>query len=303
MSAPTAEQLAARVHELQQALEEQHERARYLEQNRDAVFRTTAKLPSFWADKPAVWFSQAEAQFAIAGITQEATKYSHVVSQLDTRVAAEVEDILTGPEEGRTYTNLKETLINRLSVSEERRVKQLISEEEIGDRKPSQFLRHLRSLAGTAHVSDKLLRQIWLQRLPSSVSAILTSQSTLDLVALADLADRILEVAPAPVPAVLAVQSTQPPPPDSANPWYARLSELSAQVAALVSLNKTNQDRRSRSRTRSESRPRSYSRPPLRSSSPSHNNEVCWYHARYGADARKCANPCAFKGNANGNLS
>jgi hypothetical protein len=51
-----------------------------------------------------LWFAQAEAQFSLAGISSEKTKFFHVISQLDHRYAAEVEDIITSPPERDPYT-------------------------------------------------------------------------------------------------------------------------------------------------------------------------------------------------------
>jgi hypothetical protein len=42
-----------------------------------------------------VWFTQAEAQFFLASISSEKTKFCHVISQLDHRYAAELENIIT----------------------------------------------------------------------------------------------------------------------------------------------------------------------------------------------------------------
>lgn len=251
------------------------------------VFRVSTKLPSFWADKPAVWFAQAEAQFAVNRITVERTKFDYVVAQLDTRVAAEVEDVITGPEANRTYTKLKETLISRLSLSEEKRVQQLIRDEEMGDRKPSQFLRYLRSLAGASTaVSDALLKQIWLQRLPSNASAILTSQPALDLDALSTLADRIVEVAPPPVPAILAVSGKSNS--DLMTELIKKVDDLQTQCASMTSRNKRDDRSRDRSRSRTPAR-----HPP---------SNMCWYHDKWAEKARKCTPPCNYKqGNAQGN--
>uniref|UniRef100_A0ABD2WXI7 Integrase catalytic domain-containing protein n=1 Tax=Trichogramma kaykai TaxID=54128 RepID=A0ABD2WXI7_9HYME len=121
-----------------------------------AVHRVAVKLPAFWPDRPSLWFAQADSHFILSDIT----------------------------------------LIERLSASEEQRVRQLISEEELGDRKPSQFLRHLRSLAGATIVQDNLMRQLWLHRLPSSVRAILATQTDAALDKLAELADKIIEISP-----------------------------------------------------------------------------------------------------------
>jgi DNA primase len=163
-----------------------------------SVNRVAVKLPPFWAERPSLWFSQVDSQFAISGITSEETKFNYVVAQLDTRYAAEVEDIITTPPPTERYKHLRTKLVERLSISEEQRVRQLINEEELGDRKPSQFLRHLRSLAGTTTLQDNILRQLWLRRLPSHAQAILTAQSELPLEKVAELADKIVEVQPAP---------------------------------------------------------------------------------------------------------
>jgi hypothetical protein len=59
------------------------------------ISRVAVRLPPFWAERPAVWFGQAEVEFSLAGISSEATKFFHVISQLDHRYAVEVEDITT----------------------------------------------------------------------------------------------------------------------------------------------------------------------------------------------------------------
>ena len=118
------------------------------------------RLPPFWPDRPAVWFE-------LAGITRRRTKFNYVVSQLNQQQAAEVEDIIASPPEQEPYDGLKADLVRRLSTSREQRVRQLLSHEEMGDRKPSQFLRDLKSLA--PDVPDYFLRTIWASRLPPHV--------------------------------------------------------------------------------------------------------------------------------------
>ncbi|CAH2088152.1 unnamed protein product [Euphydryas editha] len=208
--------------------------------NSREVFKVAAKLPPFWQDRPATWFAQVECQFNIAGIVTDQTKYDYVVAQLDSRIIGEVEDIVTQPPLKNKYLTLKAELIRRLSSSEEQRVHQLINEEELGDRRPSQFLRHLRSLAGVTLSDENILRQLWMRRLPQHLQAILAAQAELSLEKVVELADKILEVSPgtpAPRPLTGKVCSTQD--------ISARLDELSRQVAALTT------SRRARSRSRS----------------------------------------------------
>jgi hypothetical protein len=61
------------------------------------ISRVAVRLPSFWAERPVMWFAQAEAQFSLAGVNNGKTKFYYVISQLDHRYATEVEDIITSP--------------------------------------------------------------------------------------------------------------------------------------------------------------------------------------------------------------
>lgn len=285
--------------QIQEQLLELQEQNRHLQQQllqqtpaqvSGSVSRISVKLPVFWPDKPAIWFAQAEAQFSVAGITQESTKYAYVVSQLDSRYAAEVEDIIINPPAQSPYSYLRTELVRRLSLSEEQRVRQLLMEEELGDRKPSQFLRHLRSLAGATQVQDNLLRQLWIQRLPPQVQAILQTQAETPLDKVAALADKILEVTPPPIPAaVSAIDTAQT---SELSQLFKRVDELAQQMAALQSS--------LRPRSRSRSRPGHY-RHTRSSPSPSGAQDLCWYHRRFQQNAQKCTPPCSFQSNTNGN--
>jgi hypothetical protein len=123
-----------------------------------AVYRVSVRLTPFWPDRSAVWFAQAEAQFELSAITRQRTKFNYVVSQLKQQHAAEVEDLIISPPDHDAYDRHTAELVRRLSTSREQRVGQLLSHEEMGDRKPSQFLRHLKGVG--PDVPDGFLRTI-----------------------------------------------------------------------------------------------------------------------------------------------
>ncbi|KAH6931351.1 hypothetical protein HPB50_023916 [Hyalomma asiaticum] len=63
---------------------------------------------------------------------------------------------------------LKQLLISRLTPSEPQRLQQLLHDTELGDRTPSQWLRHMRQLLHTADATttdadSRLLRELFLQ--------------------------------------------------------------------------------------------------------------------------------------------
>ncbi|VDP86713.1 unnamed protein product [Echinostoma caproni] len=76
--------------------------------------------------------------------------------------------------ENDPYTQLKEALTTRTAVSCERRLDELFGDVEIGDRTPSQLLRHMRQLFGTRVLDDATLRQLWLKRLPPRIREVLS---------------------------------------------------------------------------------------------------------------------------------
>ena len=122
----------------------------------------------------------------------------------------EVRDLLLNPPTVNPYDSLKTQLIKKTTASEQRKLQQLISGEELGDRKPTQLLRrmqqHLGDKLGTSSDANSFVRELFFQRLPSNVSIVLASMDTsMDINKLADMADTVMEVA---TPTAAAVTDT-----------------------------------------------------------------------------------------------
>lgn len=152
------------------------------------------KLPTFWQTSPETWFIQAEAEFALSRITSEASKYNYVVRALPQEVADSITDLLKQRPTVDAYKQIKEKLIERHSLSIETRIRKLISDEMIGDKKPSEFYRKLLHLAGDfGTVGEELVKKLWLNRLPNVISIALIPQSGADIQTLMKVADQIYE--------------------------------------------------------------------------------------------------------------
>ncbi|XP_063994314.1 uncharacterized protein LOC135171613 [Diachasmimorpha longicaudata] len=213
--------------------------------------RVAIRCPVFNAERPALWFAQLEGQFHLSGINDEVTRYYYASSHLDPRTAAEVQDILLNVPAETPYTRLKEALVERLTLSRDARLQQLLDREVLGDRKPSQFLRHFRSLDDT--VPDNILRTKWLSRLPTTTQSILASQADMAIDRLATLANKLHEIA-LPAPHVNAVQDPLP------SALETRFSRLEATISELTSPLKGQSVGRCHPHSRDVSRPRSRSR-------------------------------------------
>ncbi|GBM02805.1 hypothetical protein AVEN_51992-1 [Araneus ventricosus] len=162
-------------------------------------------------------------------------------------------------------------LHSRNLVSEEQRLRDLISGMQLGDRKPSRLLLEMRSKTENK-ISEELLKSLFLQRLPTHVQQIMAiSNDKLDR--LAEMADGIMAAATDSV-AIRAVTTLE-----EAN-LLTTLMEISSHLEA-----------RSRSHSqesRRRFRPRSASREV---GNPAH----CWYHQRFKQRAQQCRPPCSFQ--------
>ena len=262
------------------------------------IAAVSLKLPPFWPVDPEVWFAQVEAQFTTRGITAQRTKFDYVISSLSPEFATEVRDLLLRPPEDTPYYTLKTELVKRTAASEQRKLQQLISGEELGDRKPTQLLRRMQQLlgdkVGTADVpSSSFLRELFLQRLPSNVRMVLASTDTsMDLNKLAELADKVMDVA-TPTGTVAHVSDARPdlPPLAAGVSTPPEVKQLREEVTRLTQLVES-LTARSRQRSRHSSRPRRSPSPvspgPLQDS-----NSLCWYHRKFGDEAQNCRQPCA----------
>ena len=79
--------------------------------------------------------AQVEASFEAREITQEQTKFAHVVRILPARYASEVRDIILRPPK-QPYKTMKKELQKHVCMSRRQQLQQLLHTEDLGDRTP-----------------------------------------------------------------------------------------------------------------------------------------------------------------------
>ncbi|KAG0428754.1 hypothetical protein HPB47_024285 [Ixodes persulcatus] len=94
------------------------------------------------------------------------------------------------------YDQLKSVLLQRIEASERSRCQQLLSDEELGERRPSKLLRRMIQLLGEGanDIDAALLQELFLHRLPTNVQIVFAAAAPLDLAGLAWLADAVMEL-------------------------------------------------------------------------------------------------------------
>jgi len=73
-------------------------------------------LPTFWTKNPRSWFVSVEAQFQRAKITQEETRYWHILAVLPCEVIDSIHSITKNPGK-QPYTSLKNKLLGTYTLS------------------------------------------------------------------------------------------------------------------------------------------------------------------------------------------
>ncbi|XP_064456883.1 uncharacterized protein LOC135367514 [Ornithodoros turicata] len=239
------------------------------------------KIPPFWPADPVLWFANIEAQFALRAITVQSTKFYHVVGALGPTEAAEVRDIITDPPSDNPYEALKTALTKRTTASEQECLRQLLTAEVLGDRKPSELLRRMQQLLGdkASTLDDSILRELFLQRLPNTVRMILTTSEAVSLQALAEMADKMIDIAPSTVCAALP-QPVLPSVSDFQN-LRDEASRLSKLVASSFRFRNTASSRPRSTTTRRQGFHRRSPSPQQQRANP----DKCWYHQTFGNQA------------------
>lgn len=249
------------------------------------------KLPPFWTNSPKAWFSQCESQFNIYRITNEQRKYHYIVASLPQDVANTISDLLETPPENNMYSDIKAALIDRYSLSIERSVKQLISNEEVGDRTPSEFYRYLKHLAGPcAAPGEELIKKIWASRLPNLVNIAVIQSKDLPFTSILEMADKVNEALQVQNVSNIATPLSQASGSATQTDRISKLENQISELKCMISKINLNRPSRSQSRQRNDnsfSRTRSSSRKRF-----SPKGSMCWYHFKFGTNAQKCVAPC-----------
>ena len=103
------------------------------------------KLPEFWRNNPPLWFTQVECLFTNHSITDKATKYRYIVSNLAPEIIEFAMHIINDntKSDGEKFDSVKECIIKTFSESEESKLNILLAGHPLGELKLSQYLQKL----------------------------------------------------------------------------------------------------------------------------------------------------------------
>uniref|UniRef100_A0A5S6QNW3 RNA-directed DNA polymerase n=1 Tax=Trichuris muris TaxID=70415 RepID=A0A5S6QNW3_TRIMR len=242
---------------------------------------TMLPVPPYIAADPELWFARLQLFFQHRGIQDEPTMFELGLGAIPEDSLSQLRDfILTAHTQTAPFTALKNVCLRRLADSEEQRIRQALLGEELSDRTPSAFLRRLEQLLPSSQREreNPILRQLFLSRLPPQLQAAMVPLGDKQLNELANIADQLMALQPCGTPGIAhGVQNVS-----------HRLDRLER---ALEQLTLAVENGRRSPRSPSPSRRYQQRRSPSPMAGRRDPPGLCFYHRRFGQDARKCTPP------------
>ena len=261
------------------------------------VSATAFKAPAFWPTNAQAWFVRLEASFDTHAppITNDKTKFQHVVQLLDSATSRRVMSILRDPPATGKYQAIKDALLAAFEPTQLQKDTALLKMTGLGDRKPSELLQFMSSMNTDP---TTLFRALFISQLPDHAQrAVAREPASTSLATLADIADRVVEVDAPSIP-VAAVQFV----PQQA-PQFAAEQDSDEGEVHVNALNQGVGGARAKSHKQGQRQP-----PQQASGGSSQQNQqgkfaLCKYHVKFGAEAQRCTGrvdgkPCALAGKA-----
>jgi len=105
------------------------------------------------------------------------------------------------PDDLKTYTELKKFILSLYEKSSQRKIEEALGEMHLENRKPSQFIRHIKSKLRDIGLepNDELLKNRLIKAMPESVRITLTALQSLDMTSFCSIADNLFDLVEDPV--------------------------------------------------------------------------------------------------------
>ena len=240
----------------------------------------------FTKENPQAWFTYFNSLCDRNGLLNNQAKIDALVPRLDSNTFLSVQPMLDGT---HSFGDIKDFLVNKFARPLDQQLQELLQLPSLGDLKPSDFLEQARSAVSGDDMSDAVLCEILMMKLPTEVQTTLSVILGSPLNEFAAAADTAMRRFSAPL--VSSINSSTP-----------RFSQNNHDVRPLNIEKPHNLPHSSSIR---HNRPRHNFIPSrdfggnkFRSCKPGFyrdSNQLCFYHARFGRNARKCVTPCNWK--------
>lgn len=243
-----------------------------------------------------LYFISLEYWFEASAVINDVKRFNAVMAQIPLNDLGTIQtEIGVVPKNGK-YQHIKPIIIGHFSDSQQKRFREAINDVQLGDSKPSQLFQKIRRLASDS-LTETALFDLWAARLPEMAHAaviqmkqspmrdrLIAADALVESLRLRTIGDgNIREVTNIRPKENLQQQKTS----SEANEMNI-FEKLSKQISEIERKFATQHNSRNRSKSRGN-----YQHNRDRSKSQNRHSN-CWYHWKFGADAKKCREPCNF---------
>lgn len=154
------------------------------------VNRVSIKPPAFMENAVSGWFVVMEAQFNLNKITEESTRFYHILSALPPNVVSQLPPTSL---ESQSFTQLKSEVLQLYERTRPELFEEIISKKTLTGR-PSILMTELQTTARKVGVADNFVRHRFLQIVPETIRPVLASRKEMSLPELAKMADELVSL-------------------------------------------------------------------------------------------------------------
>lgn len=276
-----------------------------------AINAATLKLPTFTSEDPFTWFVRSEAQFRSKNITRSQTRSDLILQSLPEYVCNKISSFLRKNPENIDYDDLKQEILRKFSLQPTERVQKLMEmlSQPLGDRTPKSVWDEMNRLLQLDEVDEDgnfkeidLKRELWLRHLPEPIRAALHDSATLSMENLLTKADN-LQISTRTALQQQRKSTIAPISEHNITNSEAENASNASQdptVSFIVANNaKTNKNFKRITRSYPMRKFETNSYRDGTSNTPLYRNGLCYYHYRWGQNARSCTDGCTWNNKYN----
>jgi hypothetical protein len=130
---------------------------------------SSCKLPEYWPEAPALWFSRAECSFLLRNVTEQREKFCLVEQSLP----REAMRLVVSPPQQLMYNALKDRLLASHQLTDIQKVELLVDMPALGDWKPTQLLAAMVEACPRGQEDSVFMSALFLRKLPADVRILL----------------------------------------------------------------------------------------------------------------------------------
>lgn len=111
-------------------------------------FSNQVRFPRFDAEHIEQWFWQLEATMEISNLTNDRKRFMTVVSLVEPRILTHLGSLINNPPaDGTAFAQIKKLIIDRYVSTAADRIRKLLSELTLGDKRPLHLVEEMKSLS------------------------------------------------------------------------------------------------------------------------------------------------------------